>query len=245
VIPAPTIEQRLAERIRPSARPLMFNRWEHLLFLHWLWDAADLQRRLPHGLYVDSFEGQAYLGLVPFRMRQVRFVHPLLGWACFDFLETNVRTYVYDERGRPGVWFFALLCNHWPSVRSARTLYGLNYLDERMSFGAGEQFDYSCGTARFEYAAQGDASESQPGTLEFFLVERYRLFSQRRPAAALRSARVFHLPYRISPARLDTYGAQALQRCGFAMPDRAPELAHYSAAVDVDIFAPTLLQAAS
>jgi len=88
----------------------MYQRWRRLLFLHWDWDVAAVQATLPAGLTVDPWEGRAWLGVVPFRMEGVRprFL-PAMG-GLSNFPELNVRTYVRDERGRAGVWFYSLDC---------------------------------------------------------------------------------------------------------------------------------------
>ena len=68
----PTLDQRLAERSRPDARVFGYQRWEHLLFLHWAWDPAEIQRRLPAGLTIDTFDDRAWIGVVPFFMNRIR-----------------------------------------------------------------------------------------------------------------------------------------------------------------------------
>ena len=68
----PTDDHRLHFRKRPDRTHVMYQRWEQLLFLHWEWDAAEIQKTLPEGLYADTFGGEAWLGLVPFYMRAVR-----------------------------------------------------------------------------------------------------------------------------------------------------------------------------
>jgi uncharacterized protein len=68
----PTLEQRLTPRSLGVAKPVMHQRWSDLLFLHWRWDADDLQKRLPPGLFMDHYEGEAWLGIVPFFMKRVR-----------------------------------------------------------------------------------------------------------------------------------------------------------------------------
>ena len=110
----------------------MYQRWDDLLFLHWSYDPLAIQRTLPRGLTVDTFEGKAYIGIVPFFMRDVRpsFCPRLPGIS--DFLELNVRTYVYDEHGVPGVWFYSLDANQWLAVRAARRFFCLPYFDSKM-----------------------------------------------------------------------------------------------------------------
>ncbi len=104
----PTIDQRLAMRQRPHGSALMYQSWNDLLFLHWRAEPDAIQAKLPKGLFVDCFEDQAYLGLIPFYMRNIHFRWtPSLPWISY-FLEINLRTYVVDEAGTPGVWFFSL-----------------------------------------------------------------------------------------------------------------------------------------
>jgi uncharacterized protein len=83
-------------------------RWSDLLFLHWRVSAAAVQATLPAGLFVDTYHDQAYVGIVPFFMERVRPVYlPPVPWLSW-FLELNVRTYVRDASGTPGVWFYSL-----------------------------------------------------------------------------------------------------------------------------------------
>jgi uncharacterized protein YqjF (DUF2071 family) len=103
----PTPAQRLADRARPDSPSVLHQRWERLLFLHWKWDPAAIQATLPPGLTVDTWQSTAWLGIVPLFMRDIRprFVPAAL---ASNFYELNLRTYVYDERGRPGVYFYSL-----------------------------------------------------------------------------------------------------------------------------------------
>ncbi|NJM37932.1 MAG: DUF2071 domain-containing protein [Akkermansiaceae bacterium] len=130
---SPTLEQRLAPRNLGVTHPVMYQRWSDLLFLHWRWDCEDLQKRLPPGLFIDRYENEAWLGIVPFLMKRVRprFL-PALPWLSW-FQELNVRTYVYDENGVPGVWFFSLDCNQSLAVYLAQTLFSLPYSNAEMS----------------------------------------------------------------------------------------------------------------
>ena len=132
-MPAPTPEQRAATRVRPARSPVMFQSWRHLLFLHWAWDPAAIQATLPAGLHVDTFDGRAYLGVVPFWMDAVRPrfcpLVPGLSW----FLELNLRTYVHTADGTPGVWFYSLDCNQPVAVQLARSLFSLPYVHARQT----------------------------------------------------------------------------------------------------------------
>src|SRR5688572_6687358 len=179
----PTLENRLKMRERPQHRtPVMYERWENLLFLHWEYDPQAIQQTLPNGLYVDTFDGKAYLGVVPFLMRGVRPHLLPITLGMSDFEELNVRTYVYDSTGTPGVWFYSLDANHYFAGALARLLFNLPYFHANMTaeFSPDTQeitfSSYRYGTnptskTQFSYRAISQPSLAIPGTLEFFLIE--------------------------------------------------------------------------
>ena len=240
----PTEEQRLAART-PAAgdRLAMRQRWEDLLFLHWRVPVSEIEARLPEGLHVDTFDGEAYLGVVPFAMRRVRpwwFVSvPLLS----NFLELNVRTYVHDENGVPGVWFFSLDADQPVAVEVARRWFHLNYQHAKMSLRqSGDQIDYACRrkgaaeTARYSYPrADAPATEAQPGTLDFFLLERYLLFSWNAKKQQLFRGQVAHRPYRFQILTDVECSAAPARWEGFELAG-APIHAAVAHAVDVEAY---------
>jgi uncharacterized protein len=96
--------------IRPPrvAHPVMYHQWNRITFLHWRYPPAVVQSFLPAGLTADTCDGTAWIGLTPFLMEDVRPPGlPALPWLS-RFGEVNVRTYVRDTRGRPGIWFLSL-----------------------------------------------------------------------------------------------------------------------------------------
>lgn len=245
----PDLALREAQRLRPDDQMIvMRQRWSHLLFLHWAWDPVELQASLPPGLHLDLHQGQAYLGVVPFWMDRVRprFLPPLpaLSW----FLELNLRTYVHDERGTPGVWFYSLDCNNRIAVRIARTLFGLPYRDARQrgrrprsapeeALFFSRRHSPGHGENAFRYAPAHDAppAPAAAGSLEFFLAERYVLFT-RLPDGGLAAGRVWHEPYRLAPARVEAEAAPLFAANGFAPPDRPAAHAMVCSGVDVSIY---------
>src|SRR5262249_33344298 len=144
---------------------------------------------LPAPLTLDTWQGDAWVGLVPFRMSGVRPRWWPWGSA---FLETNVRTYVHLHGRDPGVWFFSLEASHWLAVKAARAGWHLNYHWAEMNFQrTGDAFRYAsrrratCATAsRIEARVMTDMppATAMAGTVEHFLVERYFLYAgeQRR-----------------------------------------------------------------
>src|SRR5262245_15329271 len=117
---------RVSPSLRPDGRPVGYQKWRHLLFLHWEADPEGLAGHLPSGLEVDTHEGKAYVGVVPFTMRDVvpRWAPPVPGVSHFH--ELNVRTYVLHD-GVPGVIFFSLDAASTVAVAAARSVWRLPY----------------------------------------------------------------------------------------------------------------------
>lgn len=220
----------------------MKQRWSRLLFLHWRMDADLLRPLLPAGLHLDLHEGEAWLGVVPFLMERVRPVLlpalPGLSW----FLELNVRIYCHDDSGRPGVWFLSLDCNQPVAVELARRLFLLPYQHARMRCGGDlAATHYHClrrgetKEAVYEYGPSGEAREAAAGTLEYFLLERYLLFSRGRKDR-LYSGRVHHSPYRWTPADCRTWSTLPVKWDGLPEPQGSPESILWVDHVDVHVF---------
>ncbi len=222
----------------PLGRPILRMRWEKLLFLHWPWSTKDLQDRLPEGLVVEEFDGRAWLGIVPFLMRDV---HPnglfSVPWLS-NFEELNVRTYVRSKSGLPGVWFFSLACNQPLAVEIARRGFHLNYVHAKISIHMGDSIGYECKREGhppciFEYPLSAkQPAPASPGTLEHFLVERYVLFSTDH-AGRLHAGRVTHSPYRVEPVDSCQWSFLPAVADGFADPKCPPD--HAMIACDVDV----------
>lgn len=238
----PTLEQRCDLRQRPTGRLVGRQRWSQLLFAHWLVDPAAVQATLPRGLYVDTFAGEAYLGIVPFAMERVRPAWlPPLPWVSW-FLELNVRTYVHDAAGRPGVWFYSLDCNQPIAVAIARRFFHLPYCHARMaaSFHDGtihyecQRRDQAAGASRYAWTPGLTTAPVAPGSLEFFLVERYLLFAA-DAAGRLHSGRVHHAPYRVSTSEISDLSVEPARLAGFRVEGK-PASVLAALPVDVSIF---------
>lgn len=125
-------------------RPVMRQRWERLSFLHWSYDPVVVQSLLPEGLLVEPFDGGAWVGLVPFFMRVATSGGHRMPWVP-DFCETNVRTYVRDDPGRPGIWFLSLDAARLGAVITARATCRLPYFWSAMRLSQrGAEFGYLC-----------------------------------------------------------------------------------------------------
>ncbi len=240
---SPTLEQRLALRERPNGSPVMRQRWAGLLFAHWPVDPALIAERLPPGLHVDTYDGKAWLGVVPFFMDRVRPVGlPPVPWLSW-FLELNVRTYVHDDHGNAGVWFFSLDCNQPLAVEIARRAFHLPYEHAVMrSVRTGSRIEYhsrrkAIGAldAEFDYEIPSTTRAAEVGSLDWFLVERYLLFSANL-AGRIFKGRVHHEPYQIAPAICERLSTEPLRLNGFHVPVEPPSSVLTAAPVEVKIY---------
>ena len=238
----PTPLQRLLMREYPASRPVMRQRWSQLLFLHWPVDPEWIRSRLPAGLHVDLFDNRGWMGVVPFAMERVHPVGlPPLPWISW-FLELNVRTYVHDDAGRPGVWFFSLDCNQPLAVEVARRFFHLPYHHARIHAACedGEtiytsQRRGSKNTSSFRYRNPVRAEPAPEHSLEWFLVERYLLFTTDR-TGQIRSGRVHHTPYRIEAADCAEWSSEPIVEDGFGCIQGPPVSMLVAEPVDVRIF---------
>lgn len=231
------------------SRPVMYQRWDHLLFLHWRYNAADIAARLPEQLSVDLYQGQAYISIIGFCMNQVRPRGlPALPWLSY-FYELNVRVYVRDPRGTAGVYFFSLDCNRAPAVWIARATFGLPYQRAHMTFNRCDnsahqgQPDHrlTCRRMHHEHDAVYDwivpteYSPAEPGSLEFFLTERYNFFTIQ--SGVLKRGEVSHSPYQIGTPTVRSWSELPLVWDALPVTGRAPDLVAYSPGVAIEAFA--------
>jgi uncharacterized protein YqjF (DUF2071 family) len=223
----------------------MYQRWSELLFLHWAVSPEVVQAGLPEGLQVDTFEAQAWVGVVPFQMCGVR-PRGLPAWpGVSDFPELNLRTYVYDRRGRPGVWFYSLDTPNPLANWIARTLFHLNYRTARMKVENREGVvEYESALKRpggldesqhYAWQRDGDVFHPVPGSLEFFLLERYRLFAYNWARKRLYSGQVHHVPYPAQSASCVRYSKRLFGLSGLEAPEGAPDSILSSAGVAITV----------
>ncbi len=244
MMPSSTAPAIPPKRDSPKLPVVMYQRWHELLFLHWSVDPGEIQGRLPDGLKVDCFDGRAWVGVVPFHMRGVRprFLPALPGLS--NFPELNLRTYVCDQQGRPGVWFFSLDTNQRMANWIARNGFHLNYQlasmrshthsDGRISYTSKRAGNHP--PQQFDWMRYGPARIADAGSLEFFLVERYRLFAYNEKRKRLYSGRVQHTPYPIQAATLYDYSDQLFELNQLPLPGRPPDSILASPGVAVKVY---------
>lgn len=181
--------------------------WRTLAFMHWRLDPGVLAGLLPAPFTPDTFDGYAWIGIAPFEITglRVRGVLPLPGVSRFP--ELNLRTYTTLD-GKPGVYFFSLDAASRLAVWGARRFYRLPYFKAAMTIRRG------AGTVHFSserlagapgasfaarYSPSGPARTSELGSLDYFLTERYCLYTVGRTGRPLR-AEIMHPPWLLHPA---------------------------------------------
>ena len=193
----------------PKSPWVMRMTWSELLFAHWQVDPKLVTPLLPPNLTLDTRNGSAWIGVVPFLMSNVapRCCPPIPKLS--RFLELNVRTYVvYD--GKPGVWFFSLDAENPIAVRVARATFNLPYMDATMGLSKVDSVTISYVSNRTHrreppasfdasYRPYGETFHAQPGTLEHWLTARYCLYSANRMNVLYRGE-IDHPPWTLSKA---------------------------------------------
>lgn len=219
---------------------VMAMQWHDLLFLHWPVRPAALRPLIPPTLELETFDGSAWLGIVPFWMRGVRpRLTPSMPWVS-AFPELNVRTYVRAE-GKPGVWFFSLDAGNPLAVRVARAAFHLPYFDARMAaLRCGDSLEYRSlrthpGARPAAFAARyrptGPAAPAAPGSLEAWLTERYCLYAANRRGLVWRGE-IHHRRWPLQPAEVELRDNHMTDQIGLRLPDTAP-LLHFVQRIDV------------
>jgi uncharacterized protein len=210
--------------------------WHDLAFLHWPVSAAALAGKIPRGLTLDTFESDAYLGVVPFHMTGVRprLCPPVPGVS--SFVELNVRTYVVAE-GKPGVWFFSLDATSRLAVRGARRFFHLPYFDARMSSERKSGFvqyhlertHRGAPEARFaaRYRGTGPARRSE---LESWLTERYCLYAESN--GRIFRGEIHHPPWPLEEGEVEIEDIDMTRSLDLDLPRTRP-LVHFAERLDV------------
>jgi uncharacterized protein YqjF (DUF2071 family) len=221
---------RVSIRSRPAGWPVMYQTWGKLLFLHWAVPQKAIRPLVPGRLQLDSFEGKTWVSLSPFTMWGIRPVcFPALPFLSASH-ELNARTYVHLD-GVPGIWFFSLDASNPLAVWGARMTFHLPYFRARMRLeqrgDAIEFYSRRKGpSTKVEFDAAWDLGpplpEAQPGSLDFFLVERYSLYSQYRNR--LCRARIYHVPWPLRQARLSHLASTMFESQGLPRPSEPPLL---------------------
>jgi uncharacterized protein YqjF (DUF2071 family) len=225
--------------------PLACQRWQSLTFLHWRYDPAEVQRLLPPGLQVDTYDGAAWVGLTPFLLVRFRPLCLPPVPVLSTFPETNVRTYVRDEQGTDGLWFLSLDVSRLATALAARSFYWVPYHWADMSVEEGPTVRYTSRRRTFPGRGVRHRIRIRPTTpvaddrseLVDFLTGRWRAFS--RIAGRLAVAPVEHQPWPLVHADVEELDEDVVAATGLPPPDGDP-FTHFSPGVDVRLGRPRL-----
>jgi len=212
--------------------------WDDLLFAHWPLAPATLRPLVPSELLLDTFDGQCWVAVTPFRMSGVRgrWLLPIPGTSRFP--ELNVRTYV-TYRGKPGVFFFSLDAASHLAVWGARAGYHLPYFFARMKVTEENgRFRYESvrnarTLLRATYTPVGSVQLRKPGTIERWLTERYCLYTVVR--GSVYRGEIHHAQWPLQDAEADLLDNTMAGTAGFQLPN-IPPLLHFSKKLEVLIW---------
>ncbi len=223
----------------------MWQTWNDLLFAHWPVDPDALRAQMPRALTPETFDGQAWIAVVPFWMSGVRLRRCREVPGTSTFPELNVRTYVNVD-GKPGVFFFSLDAANRLAVETARRWFHLPYLNARMQTHAdGDTILYSSTRAdgrgspaelRGWFKPVEPVLRTQPGTLEYWLTERYCLYTIDNRGRICR-ADILHEPWPLQVAEAE-FETQTMLSAHGIIPTDQPPLLHFAKRLDVVAWTP-------
>jgi uncharacterized protein len=221
----------------------MLQSWHELLFAHWPVPVLVMRDLIPPTLQIETFAGEAWIGIVPFRMTGVRpRLIPALPWFS-AFPELNVRTYV-KSREKPGVWFFSLDATNRIAVEMARAWYKLPYfvaemavrcVDDRIHYFSRRRDKRSAPAELIaRYRATDEVRRTGRGSLEEWLTARYCLYAADHHQRLYR-AEIHHPPWPLQPAEAEFQANSMAAPLGIPLPDIEP-LLHFARRLDVIIW---------
>ncbi|MFN2501702.1 MAG: YqjF family protein [Pyrinomonadaceae bacterium] len=235
----PDIHDRLSARARPEGTPVMKQSWDKLLFLNWEIPVRAVRPLIPEPLKIDTFAGNAWLTVTPLTIWDAGPKYlPTVPYIS-RLHELNVRTYVYFD-GVPGVWFFSLDANNLLAVEAARLLFCLPYFtaDIELTIEKRVHFSSSRKDQKAEFEADwtigDDLPSAEPGSLDFFLLERYCLYTA--DDGKIYRCRINHEPWPLqSPEDVSIGKTSVVAADGIQLPKTRP-VVHCGGPVHVDVW---------
>lgn len=226
---------------------IMYQAWKELLFIHWEIEPHEIKHLIPEGLELDTFNGKAWIAVVPFMMRDIkpRYTFPV-PWISY-FLELNVRTYV-KLNNKPGVYFLSLEASNPLAVRIARKLFYLPYMDAKMSIiKRNGYFEYYSkrthknepeAELHLKYKPISDIISYQHNSIEHWLTERYCLYSANEKGH-IYIGEIHHKKWELQVAECEIITNTMTLAHGIKTPETKP-LLHYSKNLEVVVWYPQL-----
>lgn len=238
--PAPEPVQPMPPEL--ARREVLHQRWEELAYFHWAYEPEIVQRLLPDRVRVDTFDGRAWVGLIPFEMRRVQLgPTPPIPYLS-HFIEINVRTYVVDEHGRRAVWFFSLDVPRSVIVAVARSVFSLPYCFASADHTVrGNRHRYEMRrrwphrqrpVASIDFVAGRRIRDAEVSALDHFVTARWALLTMQR--GRLLYGAVYHPPWPLHTIDSFDVDPDPLVAAGLPVPEGDPHTL-YSPGVPVDI----------
>jgi uncharacterized protein YqjF (DUF2071 family) len=213
--------------------------WHDLLFAHWPLPPAVMRPLIPEQLKLDTFDGDCWVGVVPFRMSGIRSRGMPAIPGLSRFPELNVRTYV-TYGGKPGVYFFSLDAANLPAVWAARTFYHLPYFHAAMTSEERDgSIHYSSRRHRMLAEFRGiyrPTSEVQlrdKGSIEHWLSERYCLYTTHQ--GQVYRGEIHHQRWPLQDAEAELKVNTVAAAANILVPESAP-LLHFARRLEVLIW---------
>jgi uncharacterized protein len=232
---------RTSHRLRPLpiGRWKMTQRWNDLLFVHWPVPVTAIAHLLPAGLQVDTYQGSAWVGVIPFWLDRVKFSNGVRLPTASGIPALNLRTLVRDEKTKtPGTYVFSLDNSDLMTVLLGRGLYHLPYHWADMCFEQKSERDFTLSSRRrfarhpvqfqVRYRGLGPSrklAEARAGSFESFLMDRNCLFSCNRQRELLRS-NLHHIAWPLEDAEALIERNDLASAAGISLPRQEPVL-HY------------------
>lgn len=235
---------------RPGTPWVMRQTWSDLLFAHWRVPGDYMRDLVPEQFEIDTFDGSAWIAVVPFLMTgiRLRLLPPVPPTS--RTLELNVRTYV-RYGGRPGVYFFSLDAEKRVIVETARRWYHLPYYHARMKLKHATYTRYEstrihAGEPAADFAGVyrpiSDPAPSTPGSIEYFLTERYCLYTL-SPSGRVVVGEIDHDPWPLQRAEGELERNTMTEELGVTL--RGQPLLHYAKSIDVKLWQPVVAESYS
>jgi uncharacterized protein len=222
----------------PSKTWVMKQTWYDLLFIHWEVDPELIKPYIPKNLVIDTYKGKAWIAVVPFRMSGIRLRYlPEIPFTS-KFPEINVRTYV-TYQGKPGVYFFSLDASNYLAVEVAKSFFYLPYFYSKMKVirdGEGISYQSDRIGLKDEFQFKGiyqpisDVFYAKYGSLEYWLTERYCLYTEKHNR--LYRGEIHHDPWPLQLAKAEIHENTMININGFSTSHINPML-HFAKRLDV------------
>jgi uncharacterized protein len=214
----------------PDGQWVYYQEWNRALFLHWVVPMELLRPLVPAQFTIDTFEGNAYVSVVPFTMEKIRpRFFPAVRWIS-DFDEINVRTYIKNDE-KEGVYFLNIEAGKARSALVAKLLSGLPY-EKAKIYRTYDEYHSENAPKGFKMHAAFDVQNAihYKTELDKWLTERYCLYLDE--GSKLYRYDIHHKEWNLRDVSIRNlhidYNIGKLY-----LADRAPNLAHYSDGIKV------------